>query len=43
MAKVRNHCFRAKKSPNLPEVGVAKYKVGVANLKIDGTVASSTV
>ena len=34
MAKVRNHCFRAKKSPNLPKVGVAKHKVGVAKLKV---------
>ena len=36
MTKVKNHCFRARKSPNVPKVGVAKHKVGVANLKVVG-------
>ena len=43
MAKVKNHCFRARKAPNLPKVGVAKHKVGVANLKVGGAAAPPTV
>ena len=43
MAKVRNHCFRARKSPNLPKVGVAKQKVGGANHKVGGAAAPPTV
>ena len=43
MAKVRNHCFRAIKPPNLPKVGVGKYKVGGANLEVGGTAATPTV
>ena len=43
MAKVKNHCFRARKSLNLPKVGVAKHKVGVANLKVGGAAGPPTV
>ena len=43
MAKVKKHCLRARKSPNLPKVGVAKHKVDVANLKVGGTAAPPTV
>ena len=43
MAKVKNYCFRARKSPNLTKVGVAKHKVGVANLKVGGAAAPPTV
>ena len=34
MAKVRHHRFRARKLLNLAKVGVAKHKVGGANLKV---------
>ena len=43
MAKVRNHCFRARKPPNLPKVGVAKHIVGGANLEVGGAAAPPTV
>ena len=36
MAKVRNRHFRAQKPPNIPKVGVAKHKVGGANLEVGG-------
>ena len=43
MDKVRTHCFRARKPPNLPKVGVAKQKVGGANLEVGGAAAPSTL
>ena len=36
MAKVRHYRFRARNPLNLTKVGVAKHKVGVANLKVGG-------
>ena len=36
MAKVRNHRFKARNSPHLPKVGVAKHKVGGAKLEVGG-------
>ena len=42
-ATVRNHCFRARKPPNLPKVGEAKHKVGGANLEVGGAAAPPTV
>ena len=43
MAKVRNHRFKARNSPNLPKFGVAKHKVGGANLEVGGAAAPPTV
>ena len=43
MAKVRHHRFRARNPLNLIKVGVAKHKVGVANLKVGGAAAPPTV
>ena len=43
MAKVKNHRFRTSKTPNLTKVGVAKHKVGEANLKVGGAAAPPTV
>ena len=40
--KVKNHRFRARKPPNLPKVGVAKRKVGGANLELGGAAAPPT-
>ena len=39
MAKVRHYRFRTRNPLNLTEVGVAKHKVGVANLKVGGAAA----
>ena len=43
MDKVRHHRFRARKQPNLIKVGVAKHKVGGANIKVGGAAAPPTV
>ena len=41
--KVRRYRFRARNPLNLTKVGVAKRKVGVANLKVGGVAAPPTV
>ena len=41
MAKVRKHRFKARNPPNILKVGVAKHKVGGANLDVGNSARAS--